>query len=261
MKRFAFTIILNGLHHLQHNDYYKFMLNNFDYWIIAEGASNNYGSTSWCKPAIAEYHNQGRSVDGTFEFLNNLVKNNSNVKLVTKNGLWLSKDEQVNTAIQELKKYENSGYLWQIDIDEQWTLEDIQKAEKQLKEINLNSAAFPARSWLGKNLLAKGEWGECMNGGYIRLWNWNGEYFKSHEPPTLTIGNGNHKMLPIYFDHYNYYFEKDVEFKDKWYSGHEGILQNWKNLQKLEKENFPKHISSFFNGGWFCNSGTNIIYV
>ena len=77
MKRVAFTIILNGLHHLKHNDYYKFMIDNFDLWVIAEGAVESRGSTSWCKKMPDNLHNNGRSVDGTLEFLTELSDNST----------------------------------------------------------------------------------------------------------------------------------------------------------------------------------------
>lgn len=261
MKRFAFTIIFNGIHHLKHNDYYKFIVNNFDHWVVAEGAAQSNGSTSWCKTIPDSLHNNGRSVDGTVEFLKVLEQEYPNISLVTTDGFWHSKDAQVNACIEELKKKYNEGYLWEIDSDEQWTLDNIQKAEKTLTELNLKTAAFPAYSWLGPNLQARGVWGECIKDGYTRLWNWAGEYFQKHEPPILAGNNKPMKILPIYFDHYNYYFEKDVKFKDTWYSAHEGILENWKILQKLSKEEFPKPISAFFNSGWIRNTNTEIIYT
>jgi hypothetical protein len=76
----------------------------------------------------------------------------------------------------------------------------------------------------------------------------------------LVGGNGNHCMIPIYFNHYNYYFEKDVIFKDLWYSNHEGILNNWKKLQTLSKEAFPLPINNFFNSGWASNTDTQIVW-
>jgi hypothetical protein len=259
MKRVAFTIILNGLHHLKHNDYYKFIIDNFDMWVIAEGAVNSRGSTSWCKKMPENLHNNGRSVDGTFEFLKEL-SDNPKVEVIISEGLWSSKDEQVNAAIEVIKEKTNNTFLWQIDCDEQWSLENIELAEKTLLDNNLDSAAFPAHSWLGPNIVAKGEWGECINDGYRRLWKWKGQQFKSHEPPLLVGGNGAHAVLPIYFNHYNYYFEQDVSFKDKWYSGHEGILYNWKKLQILPQEKFPLPINNFFNSGWCSNTKTQIVW-
>jgi hypothetical protein len=39
---------------------------------------------------------------------------------------WKSKDEQVNAAIEEIKKTVKECFLWQVDIDEQWTLDQLQ---------------------------------------------------------------------------------------------------------------------------------------
>jgi hypothetical protein len=260
IPRVAFTIILNGLHHLMHKDYYKFIIDNFDLWVIAEGAVHSNGSTSWCKPMPDEYHNNGRSKDGTHEFLLNLA-NNPKVKVLTHNGLWHSKDHQVNTCIDTIKKQYNEAFLWQIDCDEQWQLGDIQEAEKIMIQHNLDCASFPCKAWIGKNILATGEWGECINSGYTRLWKWKGQSFQKHEPPLLEGGNGNQAVVSIYFDHYNYYFEQDVEFKEKWYNHHLGIHKNWKLLQNKPKEEFPVGIDHLFDFGWNRMTKTKLFYV
>ena len=48
------------------------MLNNFDYWVVVEGASLNNGSTYWCKSISDKYQTNGMSVDGTVEFLSSI---------------------------------------------------------------------------------------------------------------------------------------------------------------------------------------------
>ena len=58
------------------------------------------------------------------------------------------------------------------------------------------------------------------------------------------------KLLTPIFHHYNYYFEKDVKFKDAWYGGHENILERWKLINSLPKEAFPLHISALITGYW-----------
>lgn len=260
MKRVAFTIVLNGLHHLLHNDYYKFIIDNFDMWVIAEGAVDNKGSTRWCKSMPDEYHNNGRSVDGTYQFLLPLTQN-SKVKVLTCNGLWQSKDHQVNAAIDCIKKEYSEAFLWQIDCDEQWGSEELKVAEQVMLQHNLDCASFPCRSWIGKNILAVGEWGECAKSGYTRLWKWKGQMFKTHEPPVLMGGNGNQALVSIYFDHYNYYFEQDVEFKERWYNHHSGIHKNWKLLQQKAKEEFPLGIDHLFDFGWNRMTKTKLIYM
>lgn len=251
--RIIFSIILNGKHHLLHNDQYRFILDNCDKWVVVEGASQSNGSTQWCKTIPDEYHNNGASVDGTREFMEELAKTESNLVYVPSDGFWNSKDDQVNRAIEEVKKLTDKCFLWEFDIDEQWTAEALDQGEKELTEEGLRYGAFMSRYYVGKNLLAKGHWGEGRDGGYIRLWDWAGESFIRHEPPTLDGLEGREdlgKMLSPIFDHYSYYFDEDVKFKDAWYSGHENIYERWKYVNSLPKEVFPIHISSLITGYW-----------
>jgi len=255
--RVVFSIILNGLHHLLHNDQYRFILNNCDKWIVVEGASQPNGSTAWCKPFPPEYHKNGGSIDGTREFLSELSGLENKLVYIPSDGFWQSKDVQVNRAIEEVKKITDKCFLWEFDIDEQWTAEAMAQAEKELVERNIKTGKFRADCYVGKNLLAVGEWGEAYNGGYNRLWNWEGELFARHEPPLLEgILDERSAILSPRFKHYNYYFEKDVKFKDLWYSGHEQIHHRWKLINNLPKEQFPIHISALITGGWGrTNSG------
>lgn len=249
--RVIFSIILNGKHHLLHNDQYRFILDNCDKWVVVEGASRSNGSTQWCKTIPDEYHNNGASVDGTREFLEELAKTESNLVYVPSDGFWNSKDDQVNRAIEEVKNLTDKCFLWEFDIDEQWTTEALDQAEKELTEGNLKYGGFMSRYYVGKNLLAKGHWGEGRDGGYIRLWDWEGESFVRHEPPTLEgCEDKDGKMLTPVFDHYSYYFDEDVKFKDAWYSGHEQIYDRWKYVNSLPKEVFPIHISALITGYW-----------
>ena len=170
---------------------------------------------------------------------------------VPSDGFWNSKDDQVNRAIEEVKKLTDKCFLWEFDIDEQWTAEAMDQAEKELTEENLKYAGFMSRYYVGKNLLASGEWGEGRNGGYIRLWDWEGESFVRHEPPTLEgCEDKPGKMLTTIFDHYSYYFDEDVKFKDAWYSGHEDIYNRWKKINSFPKEVFPLHLSHLITGYW-----------
>ena len=244
--RAAFTIIFNGLHHLQHNNYAEFLLNRFDYWAVVEGASGNTGSTGWCHSMPGEYHTNGASVDGTREYLDELQKKHPNLLLVKSDGLWSNKDEQVNRAIDELEKVNHRGYLWEIDIDEQWTDENMAAAENMLTEKGARTGEFYANHFVGKDIVARGYWGEGKGLPYRRLWDWKGERFARHEPPELEGGNDPTELLPQYFNHYSYYFEKDVAFKDKWYGGHQGIHRKWLELQK--ETTFPQPISRLIRG-------------
>ncbi len=252
--RCCFTIVFNGLHHLIANGQAEFIANNFDRWYIAEGASLSQGSTKWCKPMLDKYHNFGRSTDGTWQYLKQLTDRHPNIILVNNilvcqkeymdKGFWKSKDAQVNACITSLKlqKFQKC-FLWQIDADEQWSLENIEKSEKELCQSNCKVGLFKCNYWVGPGLVAKGTWGEGENeNAYKRLWRWEGEWFKSHEPPILEGGNLTEIILPYCFNHYAYYYEQDVKFKDDWYGGHEGIYYRWKWLQKDAKDKEVGHM-------------------
>lgn len=251
--RAAFTIVLNGLHHLEHNEFAKSMCDMFDIWVIVEGASDNHGSTSWCRPALDKYHNNGHSVDGTVEYIKSLKNNVHNVYTNSIGGVWKSKDQMVNSALTRIgveAQYEPC-YLWEVDVDEQWKLEDIEAAERQLSNSGGKTGMFHANFFVGPGLVAKGAWGEGLWLPYNRLWLWDGnELFQKHEPPTMQGGNEPSVLLPQRFNHYAYYFEKDVEFKDSWYSNHSGILEKWRDLQDRRESDFPCPITELTPFAW-----------
>jgi hypothetical protein len=231
MKRVAFTIILNGLHHLTHKNYFDTMSKNFDLWVIVEGVSSPGGSTSWCRNIDSSFHKDYLSNDGTTEFLDKNKRDNIIVVRTTSDIPWSSKDEQVNAAISEIKKRYQKCFLWQIDIDEQWTLQQLIEAEQMLIKNKGKTGCFTCNYFVGRNQQVFGEWGECKYEAYRRLWNWEGEMFKTHEPPQLEGKNGPGLLLPQRFNHFSYYFESDVVFKEKYYGGYTGLYNRWKKVQ------------------------------
>jgi hypothetical protein len=249
MKRLIFTIIFNGRHHLEHNNYAEMLAQNCDAWVFIEGAANPGGSTQWCKPILSQYHNNWHSVDGTVEYIQELAQRHKNITLIQRDGAWESKDVQVNAGITFLKKDNNEGFLWEVDVDEQWDPNDMAQAEKELIEKGIKTGGFLCNCFVGKNLRALGEWGEGKISSYRRLWNWKGELFSTHEPPCLKGNNDPFYIFNnIRFNHYSYFFEQDVKFKNDYYSGHEGIYNNWLNLQK--ETSFPQPLSKLISGGW-----------
>jgi FkbM family methyltransferase len=259
--RIVFSIIHNGIHHLHHNNQYNRILSSCDKWVVVEGASRSNGSTKWCKDFPDDLHVNGGSNDGTREFLKYHSNTNEKLIYIPSNGFWQSKDHQVNRAIEEVKKITDRCWLWEIDIDEQWEPEQMDAAENELFDSGAKAGCFRANCFVGRNLRAIGDWGEAFSSGYIRLWKWEGENFICHEPPIIEGQMGiEPTMLSQVFRHYNYYFDKDVIFKDRWYGGHEQIFERWKLINSLGKNFFPMHISNLITGPW-GNSNSSIIYV
>jgi len=255
--RVGFTIILNGLQHLEHGKFIETMINAMDYWVIVEGLALPNGSTAWCKRLDNErkyVSDTGGSVDGTSELLMDIWAEYPNVEYIAPDAPWHSKDDMVNAAIDRLNKLV-SGYpcmLWQVDCDEQWTLKSMEDAEDGLIQAGGTCGCFHADYFVGHNLVARGTWGEgndpadAMRNAYRRLWLWNGKKFATHEPPMLEGGNGKEVLLPQRFSHYAYYFEEDVAFKERFY-GYNGLRKKWLSLQKMS---MPQPISSLLSNGW-----------
>jgi len=243
--RVAFTIIFNGKHHYQ-SGYDDYIAECFDHWIIAEGAVSGEGGTSWYNKIPDDFHNNGNSNDGTLEHIKMLSKKHENVHVIEHTGFWKNKEEQVNACIHKLRTFCTPCYLWEIDADEQWDIKDIEDAEKDLDRENGKTGIVRCVQFVGENLVSKGEWGD--DAPIRRLWKWNGELFKTHAPPTLEGGNGKEVLLSQRFYHYSYYYEKDVLFKNNFYTGHDDIYNKWKSLQK--ETVFPQPISRLISGYW-----------
>ena len=258
--RIAFTILLNGKRHLLHNEYYKKVLDIFDKWIIVEGVASPGGSTSWCKHLPDTLHKNYLSNDGTTEFLDELKQNNDKLIVIRKKDApWSSKDEQVNSAITEIKNITAKCFLWQIDIDEQWTKNDIVYAENCLTNNNAKTGCFLCNFFVGPNQLVCGEWGEGRYLPYRRLWKWEGENFKSHEPPVLEGKNGPGILIPVKFNHFSYFFEEDVKFKEKYYSSYDGLYERWLKVQKNSTTISIKELLG--EKIWWSNTNTIIKYI
>jgi hypothetical protein len=209
------------------------MVNNFDYWAVVDGLSQAGGSTRWCNTLKLP----ASSTDGTTEFMTELASKHKNVLFYSASVPFKSKDEQVNRAIDMIRTKVRRGWLWQVDADEHWDIETIETAEQKLLFSSSLQMSFKFRHFVGDGLVAEGDWG---SGSMCRLFRWRGQKFITHEPPMMFRRE---KTLEsqLSFDHYSYYFENDVAFKEKYYKGYQGILHNWYKLQTMK--DFPQPIS------------------
>lgn len=236
--RAALTIIYNSIEDLNHNGFSQFMVANFDHWIIVDGSSKNGGSTGWCN----KIETTPSSTDGTLDFISGLALWNQNVHIYSQDTHYNSKDEQFNIGVDILRSLTTSCYLWQVDSDEQWTIQDLEQAEQMLSASSANVAEFQFNHYVingDTTCLAKGDWG---SGSVNRLWKWDGQRFDRHEPAVMT-GQTTPVLLPQKFEHYSYCVEKKIAFKSKYYQHHENVYRNWKLLPTFK---FPCHISKLF---------------
>lgn len=253
IPRVAVTIVYNGLHHLMHRGFTDFMLRNFDYWAVTDGLSHPNLSTWHCNRLDLPYH----STDGTVEYLRDLSDKNGHMLFKEATGYWRSKDDQINECIKSLKREVNMGMLWQVDVDEVWDINDMREVEARLFDSPMKQASVKFNHYVGEGLIAQGEWGD---GSVNRLFKWRGQKFLSHEPPKMDPYNRTLQCDDIRFDHYSYYFEKDVAFKEKYYKGYQGLLDNWKALQQYDE--FPVSLDCLMpKSSMMYNENTMIVKI
>lgn len=250
--RAAITIIYNGLHHLQHKDFWQFMAGTFDHWVVVEGLARNGGSTNWMRPVRAPF----TSMDGTVKFMTELSQAYpDSVHFYSHHKPFTSKDEQFNKGLAMLREHTTDCFLWQVDADEQWTRDDIKQAENRLKRSLANVASFQFNHYVKNDIVAVGEWG---SGRVNRLWKWKGESFKTHEPAVMK-GQTASLQLPQKFQHYSMVFDKDVKYKGKTYPGNEQVYPNW---LKMDSWQYPCHVSQLFGkNSQVGRSNTNLYKI
>ncbi len=228
MNLVVVTIVLDGMPYIVRN------LPIFDgldvnwQWIIVEGASDNQRDTKWCKKQEFRLSN-----DGTTEYLSSIK--DPRITIIQK-PYWHSKTDMVNEALSHAKY---DGILMQIDSDEMWTAENIDKiCEVFDSDESVRMMKFFCRYYLGPDIISVGDNSYGNNPGeWLRAWRFRrGMQFNSHEPPVLNLNQGRclsrdqTKAMGLVFDHYSYALEKQLNFKEKFY-GYTGAVEQWKRLQ------------------------------
>ena len=129
-----FTIVLNGQPFIKyHIDIFK-QLSYKWHWHIVEGVASLTQDTSWCLDSggqiIDRIHDCGLSNDGTTEYLDELAQlypEHITIYRQPAGVFWDGKLEMVNAP---LKNIQEECLLWQVDVDELWTLEQLHNARQ-----------------------------------------------------------------------------------------------------------------------------------
>lgn len=214
------------------------------HWIVIEGAAQNNGSTSWCKP-----QEKRLSRDGTTEYLTDL-KRLKNVT-VSQAPDWDSKDQMCNHALQYITE---PCVVLEIDSDEIHTSANITKIVELFRDDDsLGAIKMFARFFVGPKLVCEGK--NCWSNNsyeWIRAWRFEpGMFFERHEPPVMNkiLGRvmereeaAGHRLT---FDHLAWVRESQVKFKSEFYGGEYGnAVQQWQSLQSNTV--WPAKLSRFF---------------
>ena len=152
--------------------------------IVVEGGSKN----------AVEFAPEGHSTDGTreslFEFKEKEDPENK-VKIITKEGFWEEKNEQS----QAYARIATGDYLWQVDVDEFYKHEDVEKIIEMLRgNPDITQVSFKAIAFWGGFDYIYDSW-KMRSRGLIeeipRLFKWGvGYQYVTHRPTTIRNSKG-----------------------------------------------------------------------
>lgn len=178
------------------------------------------------------------SMDNTNFILDNY--NDYDHKITLIHGQFEEKTEECNSYIPYIR--EDIEYLWQIDADEIYTIENILKIKEMLLVERPTSVGVRSCTFYGgfdSHLTGF----EQKNDNFLRIFKFmKGVYWKTHRPPTIEypvsietkhISSDElfHKWN-IQMHHYSYVFPTQVKYKMDYYANYlnrDGIIPNYYN--------------------------------
>ena len=263
-----FTIVINGQPFIEkHIETFKNLPMKW-HWHIVEGIAELKHDTAWSLAAggrIPEsLHQDGRSIDGTSEYIDQLKMLYPKQISVYRKPLgkfWDGKLEMVNAPLRSIKK---ECLLWQIDVDEFWTVDQIIVAHQMFEDQPKKFAAFYwCHYFVGPNLLILTRYGYANNPNFEwqRTWRFKPHFFwAAHEPPTLVERDFSGKIKPVMnrgvfsheeteakglvFQHFAYVTPSQLTFKESYY-GYKNALADWQKLQS--SQNLPTLLRNYFS--------------
>jgi len=263
-----FTIVLNGLPFIKyHIEAFKQLPFKW-HWHIIEGVADLKHDTAWSLRnggrITDEIHSKGRSNDGTAEYLDELAQlypENVTVYRKPEGIFWEGKREMVNAPLENINE---ECLLWQVDVDELWTVEQICTARQMFIYHPEKTAAFYwCWYFVGEKLVISSRNCYAQNPAqeWLRTWRFKpGCFWTAHEPPVLTEPLPNSKWRDVaavnpfvheetetrglVFQHFAYAMVKQLQFKEQYY-GYANAVAEWRALQA--HTTFPVRLSQYFS--------------
>ncbi|MGH1395934.1 MAG: class I SAM-dependent methyltransferase [Trichormus sp.] len=255
-----FTIVLNGQPFIRyHIEIFKQLPFKW-HWHIVEGVADLKHDTSWSLKLGGQIsdaiHHNGLSNDGTTEYIDQLVElypENITVYRQPEGVFWDGKREMVNAPLANIQE---ECLLWQIDVDELWTLEQICHArEIFISNPDKTAAFYWCWYFVGEKLIisTRNCYTQNPQQEWLRTWRFKPGYiWAAHEPPILVeiladdkyqnvadINPFLHEETEQYnlvFQHFSYVTREQLSFKEKYY-GYSNAVSQWLSLQENTK--FP----------------------
>ncbi|MEZ2240849.1 class I SAM-dependent methyltransferase [Microcoleus sp.] len=271
-----FTIVLNGEPFIEyHIEVFKQLPYKW-HWHIVEGVADLKHDTAWSLGnggrITDEIHSKGRSNDGTTEYLDELAQlypENVTVYRKPEGIFWEGKREMVNAPLANIRE---ECLLWQVDVDEFWTVEQLCTARHMFINNPEKTAAFYwCWYFVGENLVISTRNCYAQNPAqeWLRTWRFKpGNVWVRHEPPILAeplpdgelrnvaefnaFRHEETENLGLVFQHFAYVIPEQLRFKEQYY-GYTNALWQWTALQQQTK--FPVLLREYL--GW-VQDGTTV---
>lgn len=236
-----FSIVLNGSPWIRLNieSIYPFASQIF----IIEGAEKR--AEGYCTV-------DGHSIDDTLRDIDYLksIDTEKKIIIIKNSRIWNGKTEMCNSFLHLVK----ADYLWQLDIDEFYKQEDIQKVKKFLGEHpETTCVQFYAKYFIGSfESISIGEFGNSPH-EWNRIFKVN-KYCKwlRHAPPKLVDTRTGRPMdeidlltrdatrgMGIYMYHYSYVTQKDIVFKEKFYHTPDLVEYLTRVKREIDTKSYP----------------------
>ncbi|WP_016949681.1 FkbM family methyltransferase [Anabaena sp. PCC 7108] len=262
-----FTIVLNGQPFIQYHIEVLQQLPFKWHWHIIEGVADLKHDTSWSVQLggniSEEFHKNALSYDGTKEYLDELAKlypDNITIYRKPEGAFWDGKREMVNAPLANI---EEECLLWQIDVDELWTLEQICTVREMFISNPEKTAAFYwCWYFVGEKLIisTRNCYAQNPEQDWLRTWQFKpGAFWAAHEPPILVepLLDGKHQNIAainpflhdetekngLVFQHFAYVTSEQLRFKEQYY-GYSNAVSQWLALQANNK--FPILLRDYF---------------
>jgi ADP-heptose:LPS heptosyltransferase len=248
-----FTIVLNGMPFIErHIDELRKLPVPW-HWHIVEGIAELMHDTKWSRSlggrADASLHRNGLSIDGTTEYLDRLAAaepDRITIYRPPRGESWQGKLAMVRAALVNIRE---ECLLWEIDVDEFWSTEQIVRMQQRFLADPDRTAAFFLCHYFIKNLViaTANTYGNNIDFEWLRVWHFKpGDFWASHEPPRLCrpligsdiavdiaainpFAHGETLNDDLVFRHFAYVVPEQLRFKETYY-GYKNAVRQWEAL-------------------------------
>ena len=210
--------------------------------IVVEGGSRN----------AADFAPEGHSVDGTLETLRDFKQHEDSankLRIIRKDGFWNEKEEQS----QAYAAAATGDYLWQIDVDEFYKQEDMERILEMLrKNPRITQMSFKTINFWGGPEFTFDAW--HSRGGadiFHRLFKWGPGYqYAAHRPPRVCnerqkdlrylhyVSGYQLARMGIFMYHYTMFFPRLVREKCLYHSKQAKNINKYKDIATWAQDVF-----------------------